>query len=85
MATVGDRVLGIPALVDNLAVVYNKDLFKRNNVPEPNKNWTWDDLRAAAKATTDPGAKIFGLAFPAEAKPWCGNTRPCCGSREVTS
>jgi multiple sugar transport system substrate-binding protein len=67
VATVDNRVLGIPALVDNLAVVYNKDLFAANNVPEPSADWTWDDLRNAAKATTDPANKIFGLAFPADA------------------
>jgi multiple sugar transport system substrate-binding protein len=64
VATVDDRVLGIPALVDNLAVVYNKDLFAQAGVAEPKPDWTWDDLRAAAKAVTDPSAKQFGLAFP---------------------
>jgi multiple sugar transport system substrate-binding protein len=64
VATVDDRVLGIPALVDNLAVVYNKDLFAQAGVAEPKPDWTWDDLRAAAKAVTDPPAKQFGLAFP---------------------
>ena len=35
VATVDGRVLGIPALVDNLAVVYNKDLFAAAGVPTP--------------------------------------------------
>jgi multiple sugar transport system substrate-binding protein len=64
VATVDGRVLGVPALVDNLAVVYNKDLFKQAGVPEPAPDWTWDDLRAAAKAVSDPANKVFGLAFP---------------------
>jgi len=67
VTTVNGRVLGIPALVDNLAVVYNKDLFEANGVPEPSPDWTWDDLRSAAKAISDPAKKIFGLAFPADA------------------
>ena len=69
VATVDGRVLGIPALVDNLAVVYNKDLFAKAGVPTPSPDWTWDDLRAAAKATTnpDPANKVFGLDFPADA------------------
>jgi multiple sugar transport system substrate-binding protein len=66
VATVDGRVLGVPALVDNLAVVYNKDLFAAAGVPTPTPDWTWDDLVAAAKAITDPSKKIFGLAFPAD-------------------
>jgi multiple sugar transport system substrate-binding protein len=67
VATVDGRVLGIPALVDNLAIVYNKDLFRAAGVPEPTEDWTWDDARAAAKATTDPDQKVFGMAFPMDA------------------
>ena len=66
VATVDGKVLGVPALVDNLAVVYNKDLFKAAGVPTPTSDWTWDDFRAAAKAVTDPANKVFGLAFPAD-------------------
>jgi multiple sugar transport system substrate-binding protein len=64
VATIDGRVLGIPALVDNLAVVYNKKLFDQAHVPYPSPEWTWDDLRNAAKATSDPANKVFGLAFP---------------------
>jgi multiple sugar transport system substrate-binding protein len=66
VATVNDRVYGIPALVDNLAVVYNKDLFAQAGVPEPTPDWTWDDARAAAAAVTDSDKKIFGMVFPAD-------------------
>lgn len=66
VATVGGKVLGIPALVDNLAVVYNKDLFTKAGVPFPNANWTWADFVAAAKAISNPSQKIFGLTFPAD-------------------
>jgi multiple sugar transport system substrate-binding protein len=63
-ATVDGRVLGIPALVDNLAVVYNKDLFKQAGLDEPTPDWTWADLEHAATTLTDPSIKQFGLAFP---------------------
>jgi multiple sugar transport system substrate-binding protein len=66
VATVDGRVLGVPALVDNLAVVYNKDLFAAAGVAEPAGDWTWDDLRAAGSAVTDPANKIFGMAFPVD-------------------
>ena len=66
-ATVDGKVLGIPALVDNLAIVYNKDLFDAGGLDYPSPDWTWDDLRAAAKALTDPANKIFGFAYPMDA------------------
>ncbi|MFB3738591.1 MAG: ABC transporter substrate-binding protein [Candidatus Velamenicoccus archaeovorus] len=66
VATVNDRVYGVPALVDNLAVVYNKDLFAEAGLQEPGPDWTWDELRADAKALTDPANKVFGLVFPAD-------------------
>ena len=66
VATVGGKVLGIPALVDNLAVVYNKDLFAKAGVPAPTADWTWSDLMSAAQKVNDPSKKIFGLAFPAD-------------------
>ena len=66
-ATVDGRVLGIPALIDNLAIVYNKDLFKQAGISPPTANWTWDDFRAAAAALTDPSKKQYGFAFPVDA------------------
>src|SRR4051794_35017817 len=64
--TVGDKIVGVPALVDNLALVYNKKLFDQAGIPHPTADWTWDDLRAAAKKLTDPGAKQFGWAYVAD-------------------
>jgi multiple sugar transport system substrate-binding protein len=66
VATVNDRIYGVPALVDNLAVVYNKDLFAEAGLKEPGPDWTWDELRTDAKALTDPANKVFGLVFPAD-------------------
>jgi multiple sugar transport system substrate-binding protein len=66
VATVNGKVYGIPALVDNLAIVYNEDLFDAAGLPEPSPDWTWDDVLAAAKAITDPDTKTFGLVFPAD-------------------
>jgi multiple sugar transport system substrate-binding protein len=65
-ATVDGHVLGIPALIDNLAIVYNKDLFKQAGISPPTADWTWDDFRAAAAALTDPSKKQYGFAFPVD-------------------
>src|SRR5207302_7190248 len=32
---VGDKIAGVPALVDNLALVYNKKLFDQAGIPYP--------------------------------------------------
>lgn len=61
---VDGHVYGIPALIDNLAIVYNKDLFDAAGLSYPTADWTWDDFRAAAKALTDPAKKQFGFAYP---------------------
>jgi multiple sugar transport system substrate-binding protein len=63
-ATYNGRVFGIPALIDNLAIVYNKDLFDAAGVDYPTAEWTWDDFRAAAKALTDPSKPQWGFAYP---------------------
>lgn len=66
-ATFEGKVLGIPALIDNLALVYNKTLFDDAGVDYPTADWTWDDFRVAAKALTDQTAKQFGFSYPMDA------------------
>ena len=67
VATVNGKIIGIPALVDNLAIVYNKQLFSQLKLTPPQPTWTWDDFRAAAKALADPKAKRLGWSIPADA------------------
>lgn len=62
-ATPDGTVIGFPALVDNLALVYNKKLFDAAGVAYPDDQWTWDDFRNAAKKITDPAKKIYGTAW----------------------
>ena len=63
-ATFEGKVLGVPALIDDLAIVYNKTLFDDAGLDYPSDQWTWDDLRAAAKALTSQADKRFGFAWP---------------------
>ena len=63
MATVNGKVIGIPALVDNLAVVYNKKLFAKAGLALPTANWTWQDFVNDAQKLTDASAKQYGTAY----------------------
>jgi multiple sugar transport system substrate-binding protein len=63
VATVGGKVIGIPALVDNLAVVYNKALFAKAGLQPPGPGWTWQDFVADAKKLTNPALKQYGTAY----------------------
>jgi len=63
VATVNGKVIGIPALVDNLAVVYNKKLFAKAGLALPTANWTWQDFVNDAQKLTDAAAKQYGTAY----------------------
>jgi multiple sugar transport system substrate-binding protein len=63
VATVKGKVIGIPALVDNLAVVYNKTLFAKAGLQPPAANWTWNDFVADAQKLTNAASKQFGTAY----------------------
>ncbi|HKT01266.1 MAG TPA: ABC transporter substrate-binding protein [Rugosimonospora sp.] len=62
-ATVDGQVIGIPALVDNLALIYNKKLFDAAHLAYPTDSWSWDDFRAAARTLTDRAHNVYGSAY----------------------
>jgi len=63
VATVNGKVIGVPALVDNLAVVYNKTLFAAAHLTPPTAAWTWSQFMTDAKKLTNPASKQFGTAY----------------------
>ena len=63
VATVNGKVIGIPAVVDNLAVVYNKTLFAKAGLQPPGPGWTWQQFEADAQKLTNPAIKQFGTAY----------------------
>lgn len=67
VTTVNGKVIGVPALVDNLAIVYNTKLFQQAGISPPTPTWTWDDFRAAANKLTNPATKTYGWSIPADA------------------
>ncbi|MEO6083358.1 MAG: ABC transporter substrate-binding protein [Umezawaea sp.] len=62
-ATVDGKVYGVPALVDNLSLVYNKKLFDEAGVAYPTESWTWDDFRTAAARLSAPNDNRYGWAY----------------------
>lgn len=61
------KVYGIPKDFNTLGLVYNKDMFKAANVAEPTNDWTWDQLKDAAKKLTKADGSVVGLSLPADA------------------
>jgi multiple sugar transport system substrate-binding protein len=63
VASVKGKIVGVPALVDNLALVYNKKLFAQAGLALPTPNWTWTDFQNAAVKLTNAAKKQFGWAY----------------------
>ena len=57
----GNTLYAIPRDISNLVIYYNRDLFKKNGLQSPQKNWSMDDfLKTAQKLTHDD---TFGISF----------------------
>lgn len=65
-AAPGGHVIGFPALVDNLTLLYNKTVFDNAHVPYPTNDWTWDDFKKAAKQLTNPATNTYGFGYPVD-------------------
>ncbi|GEK87942.1 extracellular solute-binding protein [Microbacterium aerolatum] len=59
----GEAIIGFPALVDNISLIYNKTVFDAAGVDYPTEEWTWDDFRDAAKKLTDASTETYGYAY----------------------
>lgn len=59
-----DDVYGLRITSNNLALFYNREMFANKGLEEPTADWTWDDLRNAAKTLTDADNNIYGLDLP---------------------
>jgi multiple sugar transport system substrate-binding protein len=51
--TLDDQTYGLPKDWGTLGLVYLPEVFAEAGIDEPTEDWTWDDLRAAAKAIAD--------------------------------
>lgn len=65
LATVGDKVFGIPSGLNTIGFVINKTLTDKYGVSIPDGGtWSWQDLAAFAKKVTDASKKkVYGTVF----------------------
>ncbi|MBC7264294.1 MAG: ABC transporter substrate-binding protein [Chloroflexi bacterium] len=61
------KVYGIPKDFNTLGLFYNKKYFAEAGLEAPTDDWTWDDMKAAARALSKPDKGIYGLGVPADA------------------
>lgn len=67
------RIYASPFSVNNLAVYYNKGLFREAGIVELPR--TWDELREAARRLTRPG--VYGFEVPIGTSEWTVWTWQC--------
>ncbi|MFT4234680.1 MAG: sugar ABC transporter substrate-binding protein [Microbacterium sp.] len=60
--TYDGELYGAPKDFDTVALWYNKELFDAAGVDYPQAGWTWDDMKEAAAALTDPAKDQYGIA-----------------------
>jgi multiple sugar transport system substrate-binding protein len=63
--TIDGKVRAVPAMIDSLAIVYNKKLFRQAGIPFPKAGWTWDEYLATARKLTSSAKGTFGTGWPA--------------------
>ena len=52
---------GLPFMINTTVFFYNKTLFQRAGVAEPNERWTWDDLLDASRRLTRAEGDQWGI------------------------
>ncbi len=63
------KVYGIPIGFTTHALFYNKDIFAEAGIDEPTNDWTWDDVKEAAKAIESKTGKK-GFSFQMKPDPY---------------
>ncbi|MFI6319499.1 ABC transporter substrate-binding protein [Nonomuraea sp. NPDC050556] len=58
------KLYGLPFNVSIPALWYDRTMFDAAGVKYPTADWTWDDVKAAAKKLTNPAKKEFGILAP---------------------
>jgi multiple sugar transport system substrate-binding protein len=64
------KQVGMPFQFGVTSWAYNRTLFRQKQMPEPQDNWTWDDLVEAAKRLTEPDKNVWGLKWQESSNVW---------------
>ncbi|MFE4867948.1 ABC transporter substrate-binding protein [Streptomyces sp. NPDC056682] len=62
--TVNGKVRAAPSLVDSMAVVCNKTLFRQAGLPLPQPGWKWAEFIDTAHRLTNASKGVFGTGWP---------------------
>lgn len=74
MYTRDGKLWGLPKDFDTNGLWYNKEIFDAAGVDYPSADWTWEDLRAAAKELTNAEQGVYGIAAPIDRQSGYYNT-----------
>jgi multiple sugar transport system substrate-binding protein len=61
---------GLPRDFQTIVLFYNKTMFDQAGLPYPSADWTWDDLRTAAKKLTLTGSDGKTTQYGFSFDPW---------------
>lgn len=67
--SIDGQIYGVPVGFTTHALFYNKDLFAQAGIDEPTADWTWDDLKEAAKTISEK-TDAKGFAFSMKPDPY---------------
>jgi multiple sugar transport system substrate-binding protein len=55
------KQFGVPKDFDTIGLWYNKKILDAAGIKHPTPDWTWADVRSAAKKATNPAKGVYGL------------------------
>lgn len=64
------EIYGIPVGYTTHVLYYNKDFFDKAGLDYPTDNWTWDDLKVAAKKIKEANEGVAGFSFSRKPDPY---------------
>lgn len=67
VVTYDGKLRGLPHRGLGPSIIYNKAMFDAAGVPYPSEDWTWEDMKEAARKLTIPGEQ-WGIAI--STTPW---------------
>lgn len=75
---------GLPKDFDTIGLWYNKEIFDAAGVAYPTDQWTWADVRSAAKELTDADSGVYGIAAPVNRQEGFYNTIAQAGGHVIS-